>query len=77
MNFKLSNIPGNSVYIKVDKMNNDILAPIVSNLILDTAKFSFQFDETTNVSNLSELVIFVRYGKEHVKNEDFLFCQPL
>ena len=77
MNFKLSNIPGNSVYIKIDKMNNDILAEIVSDLISDTAKFSLQFDETTNVSNLSHLAVFVRYGKEDVKKEDFWFCQPL
>ena len=45
MNFKLNNIPGNSVYIKIDKMNDDILAQIVSDLISDTAKFSLQFDE--------------------------------
>ena len=77
MNFKLNNIPGNSVYIKIDKMNNDILAQIVSDLISDTAKFSLQFDEATNVSNLSQLAVFVHYGKEDVKNEDFLFCQPL
>ena len=70
-NFKLSNISGNSVYIKIDKMNDGILAQIVSDLISDTAKFSLQFDETTNVSNLSQLAVFVRYGKEDVKNEDF------
>ena len=29
MNFKLNNIPGNSVYIEIDKMNDDILAQIV------------------------------------------------
>ena len=77
MNFKLSNIPSNSVYIKIDKMNNDILAQIVLDLIWDRAKFSLQFDETTNVSNLSQLAVFVHYGKEDVKKEDFLFCQPL
>ena len=77
MNFKLSNIPGNSVYIKFDKMNDDILAQIVSDLISNTAKFSLQFDETTNVFNLSQLAVFVRYGKEDVKKEDFLFCEPL
>ena len=77
MNFRLSNIPGNSVYIKIDKMNNDILAQIVSDLISNTAKFSLQFDETANVPNLSQLVVFVRYGKEDVKKEDFLFCQSL
>ena len=77
MNFNLSNIPSNSVYIKIDTMNDDILAQIVSDLISDTAKFSLQFDEATNVSNLSQLVVFVHYGKEDVKNKDFLFCQPL
>ena len=77
MNFKLSNIPGKNVYIKIDKMNDDILAQIVLDLISDTAKFSLQFDETTNVSDLSQLAVFVRYGKEDVKKEDFLFCQPL
>ena len=77
MNFKSSNIPDNSVYIKIDKMNDGILARIVSDLISDTAKLSLQFDETTNVSNLSQLAVFVRYGKEDVKNKDFLFCQTL
>ena len=77
MNFKLSNIPCNNVYIKIDKMNDNILAQIVLDLVLDAAKFSLQFDETTNVSNLSQLAVFVRYGKEDVKKEDFLFCQPL
>ena len=57
-------------------MNDDILAQIVSDVISDTAKFNLQFDETTNVSNLSQLAIFVRYGREDVK-KDFLFCHPL
>ena len=78
MNFKLNNIPGNSIYIEIDKMNDDILAQIVLDLISDTAKFSLQFDETTNASNLSQLTVFVRYGnKEDVKKEIFYFVSPL
>ena len=84
MNFKLSNILGKNIYIKIDKMNDDILAQIFSDLVSDTAKFSLQFDENTNVSDLSQLAVFVRYGKKDVKKEDFflfhvntLFCQPL
>ena len=78
MNFKLNNIPVNSVYIEIDKMNNDILAQIVLDLISDTAKFSLQFDETTNASNLSQFAVFVRYGnKEDVKKEIFYFVSPL
>ena len=78
MNFKLNNIPGNSVYIEIDKMNDDILAQIVLDLISDTAKFSLQFDETTNVSNLSQLAVFMRYGnKEDIKKKVFYFVSPL
>ena len=64
--------------IEIDKMNDDILAQIVLDLISDTAKFSLQFYETTNASDLSQLAVIVRYGnKEDVKKEVFLFCQPL
>ena len=76
MNCKLSNIPGKSVYIKIDKMKDDILAQIVSDLVSSPAKFSLQFDEATNVSNLSQLAVFVRYRKEDVKKEDFFLSAP-
>ena len=59
-------------------MNDDILAQIVLDLISDTAKFNLRFDETTNVSNLSQLAVFVRYGnKKDVKKEIFYFVSPL
>ena len=78
INFKLNNIPGNSVYIEIDKVNNDILAQIVLDLISDTAKFSLQFDETTNASNLSQLAVFMHYrNKENMKKEVFYFVNPL
>ncbi|XP_077974121.1 protein FAM200C-like [Styela clava] len=37
----------------------------------------YQLDETTDVASLSQLAVFVRYVKEDVIKEDFLFCQPL
>ena len=64
--------------LKLIKMTDDILAQIVLDLISDMAKFSLQFDKTTNASNLSQLAVFVHYGnKEDVKKEVFLFYQPL
>ena len=78
MNFKLNNIPCNSVYIEIDKMNDDISAQIVLDLISDTAKFSLRFDETTNASNLSQLAVFMRYGnRKDLKKEIFYFVSPL
>ena len=65
--------------LKLDKMNDDILAQIVLDLISDTAKFSLQFDETTNASNLSQLAVFVLNGNKKIFFEkgSFLFCQLL
>ena len=70
MNFKQSNIPGNNVYIKIGKMNDDILAQIVSDLISDTAKFSLQFDETTNGFQ-SKPACCIRAIWERIRKKDF------
>lgn len=45
-------------------MSKDILAQVVADLISSPAKFSLQLDETTDVSNLSQFAVFVRYFKD-------------
>ena len=75
---KLSRIPlSNDTISRIDDMNNDILEQIVTDLISSPAKFSLQLDETTDVSNLCQLVVFVRYVKGAMIKEDFLFCKHL
>ncbi|XP_033842336.1 protein FAM200C-like [Periophthalmus magnuspinnatus] len=61
---------------RIENMSKDILAQVVAALILNPVKFSLQLDETTDVSNLSQLAVFVRYVKDDIK-KDFLFCKPL
>ena len=39
--------------------------------------FALQLDETTNVANLSQLLVYIRYVADERINEEFLFCQPL
>ena len=39
--------------------------------------FSIQLDETTDVTNLSQLLVYVRYYKNEKMKEVFLFCKPL
>ena len=70
---KLSQIPlsNDTISNRIDKMNDDILAQIVSDLISSPAKFSLQLDETTNVASLSQIAVFVRYVKEDVIKKDF------
>ncbi|KAF2360771.1 hypothetical protein FHG87_008473 [Trinorchestia longiramus] len=55
-------------------LNNRLVTVV---MISSPAKFSLQLDETTDVSNLNQLAVLVRYVKDDVLNEDFLFCKPL
>ena len=45
--------------------------------IRESPVFSIQLDESTDVSNLSQLMVFVRYVHDRTIEEDFLFCQPV
>ncbi|XP_040294297.1 protein ZBED8-like [Bufo bufo] len=76
---KLSQIPlsNDTISDRIEDMSKDILAQIVADLISSPAKFSLQLDETTDVSNLSQLAVFVRYVKDDVIKEEFLFYKPL
>ncbi|XP_067128937.1 protein FAM200C-like [Centruroides vittatus] len=76
---KLSQIPlsNDTISDRIDDMSKDILAQVVADLISSPAKFSLQLDETTDVSSLSQLAVFVRYVKDDVIKEDFLLCKPL
>ncbi|KAF2345251.1 protein of unknown function DUF4371 [Trinorchestia longiramus] len=76
---KSSQIPlsNDAINDRNEDMSKDILAQVVADLISSPAKFSLQLDETTDVSNLSQLAVLLRYVKDDVINEDFLFCKPL
>ncbi|XP_024139827.1 protein ZBED8-like [Oryzias melastigma] len=76
---KLSQIPlsNDTVSDRIEDMSKDILAQVVADLISSPAKFSLQLVETTDVSDLSQLAVFVRYVKDHMIKEEFLFCKPL
>lgn len=76
---KLSQIPlsNDTISDRIEDMSKDILAQVVAELISSPAKFSLQLDETTDVANLSQLAVFVRYLKDDMIKEEFLFCKPL
>nr|XP_054593836.1 protein FAM200C-like [Nothobranchius furzeri] len=76
---KLSQIPlsNDTISDRLECMSKDILAQIVADLISRPAKFCLQLDETTDVSSQSQLAVFVRYVKDDMIKEEFLFCKPL
>ncbi|CAI6344434.1 unnamed protein product [Macrosiphum euphorbiae] len=58
---------------------NDISTHIKSELIsrLKCNNFALQMDESTDVSGLAVLLVFVRYKYQTSLEEDLLLCQPL
>ena len=75
--FSLIPLSNDTISGRIDDMSGDILAQIVADLISSPVKFSLQLDESTDVSNISQLVVFVRYVKGKEIMEEFLFCKPL
>ena len=43
----------------------------------DSTFFACQLDESTNVSNLSQLLVYNRYVADKKTKKEFLFCQLL
>ena len=62
---KLSRISfsNDTISNRINKISDNMLAQIVSDLILSPIKLSLRLDETTDVSNLSQLAVFVRLCK--------------
>ena len=55
-----------------DNIKSKVLSKIDSSPV-----FALQPDESTDISNLSQLLVYVRYVADERINEEFLFCQPL
>uniref|UniRef100_UPI00358F8E77 serine/arginine repetitive matrix protein 1-like n=1 Tax=Myxine glutinosa TaxID=7769 RepID=UPI00358F8E77 len=70
-------LSNDTIRCRIDDMIDDILAQVVADLVASPTKFSLQLDETTDVSNLRQPNLFVRYVKGDEIKEDFLFCKPL
>lgn len=66
-----------TIHRRISEMSQDICQQVIEQIKSSPAKISLQLDETCDVANFSQLLVFVRYicGKE-LKNE-FLFCEPL
>uniref|UniRef100_A0A9J8C488 Uncharacterized protein n=1 Tax=Cyprinus carpio carpio TaxID=630221 RepID=A0A9J8C488_CYPCA len=66
----------NTVSRRIDSISTDIFNQLISR-IKNSEFFSLQIDESTDVANLANLLVYVRYLFENTVHEDFLFCRPL
>ena len=75
---KLSQISLSDSTIKsrIDEMSNDIKMQVTDQIRLSPF-FSIQLDESTDVSNLSQLLVYARYICDNQIKEEFLFCKVL
>ena len=71
----LSNI---TVSRRIDDMSANIMEQIIQEMkSAPLGIFSIQLDESTDVANCSQLLVYVRYIYEGDFKDGFLFCKPL
>ncbi|XP_053170201.1 zinc finger BED domain-containing protein 5-like [Scomber japonicus] len=75
---KLDAIPmsDNTIQRRISDMAADVKEQVLD-AIRDSPFFSIQLDESTDVANCAQLMVYVRFIKELSVQEEFLFCHPL
>lgn len=75
---KLKQIPlsNNTIKDRVGSMSDDIKQQVVEK-VKASPFFAIQLDESTDVSSISQLMVFVRYLEGNSIQDDLLFCRPL
>ena len=70
-------LSNNTIQRRIEEMSVDILQQVINDICRSENGFAIQLDESTDVTNCVQLLIFVRYvGKEGVK-EEFLMNAAL
>ncbi|XP_075325271.1 LOW QUALITY PROTEIN: zinc finger BED domain-containing protein 5-like [Odontesthes bonariensis] len=65
-----------SVSRRIRSMSEDVLETLIQR-IKNSRFYSLQLDETTDVADLANLLVCVRYEYKGAAHEDFLCCRPL
>ncbi|XP_073337223.1 zinc finger BED domain-containing protein 5-like [Pagrus major] len=75
---KLDAIPmsDNTIQHRTSDMAADVKEQVLD-AIRESPFFSIQLDESTDVANCAQLMVYVRFIKELSAQEEFLFCHPL
>ena len=73
---KQISLSDDTIKSRIDDMADNIKAQVISKIRL-SAFFAIQLDESTDVSNLSQLLVFANYVSDTGVEEEFLFCRPL
>ncbi|XP_076339961.1 zinc finger BED domain-containing protein 5-like [Tachypleus tridentatus] len=69
-------LSNNTIQRRISKMSMDVKEQVLTE-IKGSPLFSFQIDESTDVSSCSQLLVFVRYINSGDIKDEFLFCSAL
>ena len=69
-------LSNNTIQRRISKMSIDVKEQVLTE-IKSSPLFSFQLDESTDVSSCSQLLVFVRYINSGDIKDEFLFCSAL
>ena len=73
---KQISLPNDTIKSRIHEMSDNIKSKVLSK-IDSSPVFALQLDESTDISNFSQLLVYVRYDADERINQEFLFCQPL
>ena len=73
---KQISLSNDTIKSQIHEMSKNIKSKVISK-INSSPVFALQLNETTYVSNFSQLLVYVRYVADERINKEFLFCQPL
>ena len=69
-------LSNNTIQRRISNMSMDVKEQVLTE-IKASPFFSFQLDESTDVSSCSQLLVFVRYINSGDIKDEFLFCNAL
>ncbi|KAJ8333633.1 hypothetical protein SKAU_G00416410 [Synaphobranchus kaupii] len=69
-------LSNDTVSRRIGAMADDIKKTLIERIKIERY-YSIQLDETTDVADLANFMVYVRYEHDGAAQEDFLFCQPL
>ena len=73
---KRISLSNDTIKSRIHEISENIKSKVISK-INSSPVFALQLDKTTDVSNLSQLLVYIRFVADEKINEKFLFRQPL
>ncbi|XP_075833987.1 protein FAM200C-like isoform X1 [Microtus pennsylvanicus] len=78
MQLSAVSLSNDTVRRRINDMSADILNQVIQEIkSAPLPIFSIQLDESTDVTNCSQLLVYVRYINDGDFKDEFLFCKPL